>query len=312
MKREGPPYDESSTEPEIEDFVSRSFYPLLKKIHPELRRQHLIRIDKDDYTDEEATEYILDLLERRSEVLTETVISDSDILEKMRGQRDTILKQIETSVFTDKENLLGFGMTARVKKFLIEDLTTHEVVPVAVKYLLTPTSMTLSASAEHDMLLEVERIQEIEKLEVDAHLRFIKVPHPYFHHQNSDIQCYGMELIDGFDLSKDLVTMPEGKDKEALVKELAAVDFAEVEVEIETFFARMHEYCIHGDIKPANLMVGKSGQFYVIDFGQSRLISDIPDNAQDQLYTLREDEVKYTTDSIRKIISDAKTLVAEY
>lgn len=311
------PRDAGYIPPEIEDFSNQPYHTLLKVLErsaPEHVQQHLIHIENNAYNQDQATAYLQEVLATRAEALTETVISDSGLERRLQDPelKAFVIKQIETDIRTNPEHFVGSGMTAHVMQFYIEDTETGDRLPLAVKYLDTPTKMTLSASAEHDMLVEVERIQKIESLEASADLKFIKVPHPYFHHQNSEMQCYGMELIDGFDLSKDLITMPDGQDKENLVRSLAAIDFVKIEKEIETFFARMHDYCIHGDIKPANLMVGKSGQFYVIDFGQSRLISDISDKAQDQLYTLREDEVKYTKDSIRKIISDAKELVAEY
>ena len=64
--------------------------------------------------------------------------------------------------------------------------------------------MTLSASAEHDMLHEMERIQIIEEMERNMSFKYFRVPHPYFHHQTEHIQCYGMELIDGANLQEIL------------------------------------------------------------------------------------------------------------
>ena len=295
----------------VDDHVDTSYFNLLKRLPETLAVRHVAHIEKNDLAEDESREYLEGILEKRGEALTETVISDVDFLEKIQYQKESILEQIETEVFTDRENFLGSGMTAQVKYFEISDERTAEKIPVAVKYLLTPTKMTLSASAEHDMLVEVGRIQTIEILEEEAHLKFIKVPHPYFHHQNNKIQCYGMELIDGFDLSHELEKMIDGQDKTHLIEKLSSLSISEVENEIEIFFNKMHEYCIHGDMKPANMMVNKQGMFYIIDFGQSRLVSDIPDKAQDQLYTLREDEIHIAKLGIRKIISDAKKLVAQ-
>ena len=297
--------------PDIEDFAGTPFYRLLFKIPESLVTQHLIFIERSGFSDQEAVEYLEGIIEGRAEALTETVISDAGLLERIRDQKESILKHLETDVFTDTENFLGSGMTAKVKFFEISDLSTGEMLPLAIKYLLTPTKMTLSASAEHDMLIEVERIQKVEAIEEQAHLNYIKVPHPYFHHQNSKIQCYGMELVDGFDLSKELYNMKSGEEKNQLINILSALDTEVLEEEIETFFNCMHEYCIHGDMKPANIMVSKGGKFYIIDFGQSRLISDIPEKARDQLYTLREDEIRIAKTSIRKLISDAQAIVAD-
>jgi serine/threonine protein kinase len=290
--------------PEIEDFSNRVFFPLLKRIPSEHMSKHLIYIEDNALSDEEATEYINDIIELRTEALTETFISDESLLERIKNQQASIFKHLETDVFSNQENYLGSGMTAKVKYFEIQDLSTKEILPIAVKYLVTPTKMTLSASAEHDMLVEVERIQTIENLEADAGLRHIKVPHPYFHHRNSEIQCYAMELIDGFDLSKEIKNMPSGEEKKILIETLATTNLEDVEKEIETFFTRMHEYCLH-------MMVGRDGTFYVIDFGQSRLVTDIPDNAREQLYTLQEDEIAIAKAAVRTILSEAKGLVAD-
>lgn len=299
-----------STESVPEDYKETSFYRLLLGIPEELVTQHIAYIEQNDLNDNEAGEYLSLVIEKRHEALTETHISDVTLLEKIKDQLDDVLLQIETSVFNDTENFLGSGMTAKVKYFEVSDPKSEAVLPMAVKYLLTPTKMTLSASAEHDMLAEVERIQKIEALEEDAHLKHITVPHPYFHHKNEKMQCYGMQLIDGFDLSKELENMASGDVKVDLIQKLASIDVMEVEEEIKTFFNTMHTYCLHGDMKPANMMVDREGKFYVIDFGQSRLASDIPDKAQDQFYTLREDEIKTATLAVRKIISDARTLLA--
>lgn len=306
-----PDFESTYYPPDIEDYTDETFYPLLKRIPKELVSKHLEVIERNGYSNEEASEYLSEVIDRRKEVLTETVVSDTSLLEKIRDQKEAIFKYIETELFNDPESLIGAGMTARIKQFMIEDEKTSESIPLAVKYLVTPTAMTLSVSAEHDMLLEVERIQAVEELEADAHLTMIKVPHPYFHHQNSEIQCYGMQLVDGFDLSKDLAGMVPGEAKDALVEKLAALDETVLENEIRTFYRKMHEYCLHGDMKPANLMVDSNGVFYIIDFGQSRLISDIPDKAREQLYVLQDDEIKMTIDTTRRIVREAKAIVAE-
>jgi serine/threonine protein kinase len=295
----------------VDDHADTDYFILLKRLPEALAVRHVAHIEMRGLNEVESTEYLEEILEKRSEALTETVISDENFLDKIRYQKESILEQIETDVFTNTENFLGSGMTAQVKFFEISDEHTNEKLPVAVKYLLTPTKMTLSASNEHDMLVEVGRIQTIESLEEGAHLSFVKVPHPYFHHQNRKIQCYGMELVDGFDLSHELKDMKNSADKTILIEKLSSLDTSKVEEEMDIFFTRMHEYCIHGDMKPANMMVNKDGMFYIIDFGQSRLVSDIPDKAQDQLYTLREDEIRIAKSCVRKIISDAKKLVAQ-
>jgi RIO-like serine/threonine protein kinase len=52
-------------------------------------------------------------------------------------------------------------------------------------------------------------------------------------------------------------------------------------------------------MKPANMMIDKDGTFYVIDFGQSVLLSEIPKGSEDQFATLQEDEIKIAKRAVR-------------
>ncbi len=50
-------------------------------------------------------------------------------------------------------------------------------------------------------------------------------------------------------------------------------------------------------------MVNRSGQFYVIDFGQSFLVNDVNDTARDALEVLKEDDVKNAENAIRHFLN---------
>jgi RIO-like serine/threonine protein kinase len=52
----------------------------------------------------------------------------------------------------------------------------------------------------------------------------------------------------------------------------------------------MHTVCVHGDMKAGNIMVTRDGRFYVIDFGQSMVETDINDKARDQFEVLKDDD----------------------
>jgi serine/threonine protein kinase len=141
---------------------------------------------------------------------------------------------------------------------------------------------------------EVDRLLQIENLirPVADRLEHIRVPHPYFHHKKT-VQCYGMEYVDGytlFDIIED--TNMSEEEKAQLKNTFGEIDIDKLFSEIELFFERIHEYCHHGDIKPKNIMLSKTGKIYFIDFGQAYLTSHIPDKARDQQDTLAASEIE--------------------
>lgn len=294
---------------DLEDYTDTPFYNLLRRMPKELAERHLTHIISNGLSDEIATAYLEQILAGRREATTVTEISDSHAQELFEAQGADFFRQIETSVFTDSDNYLGAGMTARVKRFDV----THkdDTLPMAIKYLVTPTAKTLSASAEHDMIKEVERIKEIEEIERGADFKHLAVPHPYFHHKTTQIQCYGMQLIDGPDLENGVHLMTEGGLDQTTLETWAHLDLNELYEEIDGFFSRMHTYCLHGDMKPKNLMIDSTGKLYVIDFGQSVLTIDIDDKARDQFDNLKEMEIAATKEIIKDFIKKARKKLTE-
>lgn len=272
----------------VEDYADASFYELLIKLPPELRHHHLSFIVNSKMTDEAATLYLGKTLEQRQEATTVSVISDESIrgIFKLRGAK--IFTDIETSIFNSPD--IGIGSTARIKRLDID--TDTSTISMAVKYVVTPNQHTLSASAEHDVLKEVERMKAVEEIENSAHVSTIRVPHTFLHHMTPGIQCYAMELINGFSLKRVLEDdMPEGA-LENLKQHFLKRTKEEVSEELEKFFSVMHQYCLHNDIKPANMMVNNGGIFYIIDFGQSVLVNEIPEAGRNQLDDLKEEELR--------------------
>lgn len=275
----------------VEDYAdNEELFTLLQRLPAELRAMHLMRISGLD--DAEATEYLRTIHEKRSAATREAVVSDAGIRDYFSEHAEEVWEALETDVFTDTDNLLGFGQTARIKRFVLNDTGRGQEVPLAIKYLVTPTEKTLSASGEHDLILEVERMFKIEQAEAEhAHeVPHVRVPHPYFHYQRSKIQCYGMELIDGINLAEGISGDYEENVRSELRATLAGIDRQALLHEVDIFFDTMHGVCLHGDIKPANLMVSREGKFYVIDFGQSVLANDIDDKAREAFDTLKDDE----------------------
>jgi len=279
----------------LDQHADTSYHSLLKKLPAELVIKHLSIIDSKGLSEPETYAYFIDLIEKRSNALTESLISDTFIKDLCPDAKNELFIPIETWVFQSPD--IGFGQTAKVKRFDLDHNGTK--LSLAVKFLLTPTEKTLSASAEHDMLHEVERIQTIENLEREAQLEHIKVPHPYLHHQTEKLQCYAMELIEGVTLQDVLNGYIDDNLHTTLTESLSKIPIEVLLTEIDIFFNKMHTYCLHGDIKPRNIMINKQGMLYVIDFGQSILLTDVSEDAMQQVQNLKEDEINNTKTIVR-------------
>ena len=301
-------YQFSKTAVEIADYKDAPYYKLLLKLPKELIVQHLQKIESEEYDDETATTYIENILAKRTEAVTKTFASTHE-LEELFHTSPEILKNIETTVFTDEDNFLGSGTTAKVKQLDVT-MPSGTKEKFAVKYVVFPNQKTLSAAAEYAVVHEAELLTTLEALEESEHIDkdIIRVPHPYFHHTTDKIQCYGMELIDGINLQQAL---EEGIDEELknslLNSPLANRPIEEIFTEVNKFFNAIHKYCIHGDIKPRNIMVSRTGTLYIIDFGQAVLNNNVSEKAQDQLMNLREDEIKLARQTIVYLLQKLKT-----
>lgn len=281
----------------LEEHEGTSYYPLLKKLPSPLVIRHISELKTGELSEEQIYTYFSNLIEQRIDALTESLISDSHLHELYPDAKNELFKPIETKVFESPD--IGYGQTAKVKRFDLE--RGGEKLSLAVKFLLTPTEKTLSASAEHDMLHEVERIQIIEKLEEGTETEHIKVPHPYLHHKSEKLQCYAMELVEGATL-QDVLDGYINVDLHTSLKEsLSHISEEVILREVEVFLKKMHEYCLHGDIKPRNIMINKDGTFYIIDFGQSILLTDISEDGMEQLQNLKEDEIKNSKTIVRML-----------
>ncbi len=255
--------------------------------------------------DDAAQVYLESILEKRDRAMREGHISDPILKEDFINQEEYLWKLLETKVFLDKNNTLGFGQTARVKRLSLDEEGFHSPLKsVAVKYLIHPTEKTLSASGEHDLIHEVERIEAIERSEdsLEVPVDILRVPHPYFHYQNGKIQCYGMEEIDGITLEKGISQSIDPGLKEELKEKFRVMNLETINAEVERFFSIMHETCLHGDIKAANLMVSREGRFYVIDFGQSVLARDISDKEIEAFENLKDEEKRNVKILIRAFL----------
>lgn len=286
----------SSTEYVHADYRETPYHHLLLKLPNELLQKHLGVIETQKMNNTDALEYLNEIVAKRKEATRETFVSDEKLETSLRDAtlREDVLHQLETTVSESPD--IGIGSTARIKRFDVDG------TPIAVKYLVSPTAKTLSASAEHDMLHEVERIRAVEKLESRAPVDHIRVPHPYFHHKDERIQCYGMELINGVTLATDIHEEVYDELRTELRTTLSKIPEETLYKEVDTFFQLMHEYCLHGDIKPANIMISNTGMLYIIDFGQSVLMHEVSEKEQEQVGNLKENEVIETKMAIRHFL----------
>jgi tRNA A-37 threonylcarbamoyl transferase component Bud32 len=294
---------------ELDDFKdSPELYRLLARIPNELRPKHIEHIE--NLSDEDAETYLKDILEKREAASRESEISEPLMRDYFNEHSEAVWKALETNVFSDADNLLGAGITARIKRFALKDIDENAPIDtLAIKYLVSPTEKTLSVTGEHDLIREVERIQKIEAAEKqDAEsTKHIRVPHPYFYYRNGKIQCYGMEEIDGVNLEQGTSDCyHDSKVKDDIRSALAGLDREALMIEVDRFFDAMHTVCLHGDIKPANMMVSRTGQFYVIDFGQSVLANDIDEKSQDAFENLKDDEKKSAKLAVRYFLDSLK------
>lgn len=295
------PPREADPDVNITDYEDAPFYKLLRSIPHSLALRHATYIEREGLNDEEATKYLEGIAADRADAMRETVVSDPRIEKIFDSQREQILADLEGDTFSNPDCHIGAGTTARIKGYNLEDFDFN--LEVAVKYVTSPNEKTRSASSEHDVIGEVERIRRVEELEEEAGVKSIKVPHPYFHHKSEKVQCYGMERVDGENLHQINNGEISQEMFETFQKALEGVDEQELESEIEKFFEVMHSYTLHGDIKPRNLMLSKDGYFYVIDFGQAVLASEVPGAADEQFENLKRDEIHQTKVMIRHCLN---------
>jgi serine/threonine protein kinase len=281
----------------LEDFKDTpEIYNLLSKLPLEIQPRHIAHMES--LGDEMAVEYLKNVIEKRESAITEIYINEPSIKDYFLAHKLEIGKALETDIFSSPENLIGAGSTARIKGYQIQEL------PLAIKYLVSPNAKTLTVSGEHDLISEVERIEQIEQVE-NLHGRsnpLIKVPHPYFYYRHGKTQCYGMEQIDGVNLwTEDNNHTTE--EREEFRNIFQNLNRDALMSEIDDFLDTMHEICIHGDLKPKNMMVSRKGVFYFIDFGQSVLASGIDEKSGPAFENIKEEEKRQAKMIVTKFLN---------
>ena len=123
----------------VDDYSESPFYALLKKLPSQLAANHVRYIESQGLSDAEAIEYLHDIVGARQEVLTTTVISDPAVETMLGNKVEETMRTLETTVYNSPDNYLGQGMTAKVKLFELNDTENESSLPIAVKYVITPT-----------------------------------------------------------------------------------------------------------------------------------------------------------------------------
>ncbi|MDR3571680.1 MAG: phosphotransferase [Candidatus Pacebacteria bacterium] len=254
--------------------------------------------------------YLVGILSQREEAIESYEIADAELKSVFERFPKGGLRATLSTLLESPEQSLGFGKTARVKSMHVEGRKD----PIAVKYLLTPTAKTLSVEGEYDLGREVEMITDIEEFESEIGAgEHIRVPHPLFYYKRGKLQCYGMSQVDGVTL--DLVARDEAQESTTLQRDVAQAireRYASQEnreqllKEIDLFLRAVHRECLHGDIKQQNIMVDRTGVFYLIDFGQAVKMDTMTEKTREQFENLQEEERGQLRECIVSVLSYAK------
>lgn len=262
--------------------------------------------DRPDAIREAKINYILGIVESREQAIETFESHDLEL----RSEPSHIWRDRLRSLLVAEGNNLGAGMTARIKSLRLENRPD----PIAVKYLLTPTAKTLSVDAEYELSREVEIITDVEIAEnrTRAHER-ISLPHPLFNYKRGPLQCYGMAQIDGLTLEQ--LTAKTGiseSQKDAIIsaiQERYETDDAIQALfeEVDEFMIAMHQVCLHGDIKLANVMIDTHAKLYLIDFGQAVRMQEMSEKTREQFENLQAHERDQMRECVKSLIHTSNT-----
>ncbi len=318
MERAFSSFPEPFTPDDIEAELEHSdpeLFSYFRRLPKELWKRHFLVLEKIAQDSKEAPEvleqqrkrYMEIILEAREKAIVECIASDTALQEawaKSPEVVDALGGQLRETL-TAEGNLLGAGQTARIKRMTVEGIDRS----IAVKYLLTPTSKTLSVDAEHDMLREVEIITEIEAAEGRIGVgERIRVPHPYFFYKRGALQCYGMHEVQGVNLetifnSRSMHIDLQDRVLDGLRKRYGTPEAQEaLWKELDSFVTAMHEVCLHGDVKDRNIMVDVDGVFHLIDFGQSIAMRTESEKTRSQFEDLKDQERSAMHSRIRALL----------
>ncbi len=192
-------------------------------------------------------------LEQRKQALYTNIEIAPDTPTEIVTEITSLQEKIQNA-YGDPESFLGEGRTAKVH--------IHPESPsICVKYIKDVASYT---KTDIPLFKEYQRLRELQNFSYMG----IRTPTPYFENTNGE-HLYGMERIMG----NTLVQIMEKPEKNVELVNLArTLDRETVLNNLISYVKEMHDKfkITHGDLEVINIMLGKDGNFYVIDFGRSK------------------------------------------
>ena len=174
---------------------------------------------------------------------------------------DIVAEILETEAyiqktFGDPHHFLGNGRVAEVYE-----------IPNAPHLCVKYVKDQVAYNDDNHLRTEFTYLEDLNDFVVNG----IRAPKPYFVRIHpSEGHSYGMERINGKSLSQILERPAENVE---LIKKLKEMDTSSVRANFEAYIRTMHEKfgLTHGDLFMRNLMVDQEGNFFVIDFGKSKI-----------------------------------------
>jgi tRNA A-37 threonylcarbamoyl transferase component Bud32 len=213
------------------------------------RYEDLLEVTPEFFTD------FKDFIDKRHDAL-------AGVMEIEPGLNDEIIAEVLATeeyiqkTFGDPHHFLGNGRVAEVYE-----------IPNAPHMCVKYVKDQVAYNDDNHMRTEYGYLEDLSSFVVNG----IRAPKPYFVRIHpSEGHSYGMERINGKSLSQILERPAEN---EELIKMLKEMDKSKVRANFESYIKTMHEQfgLTHGDLFMRNLMVDNEGNFFVIDFGKSKI-----------------------------------------
>jgi tRNA A-37 threonylcarbamoyl transferase component Bud32 len=237
------------------EVLERDFFSKLKNLPADLAavwesRYNELEVVVNDFFDEFER-----FLQLRSGALANVLEIEPGLNEQIVAEIMEVNKVIRQT-FGDPHYFLGNGRVAEVYEL---PLAPH----LCVKYVKDDAAYSEGNSIRTEFNF-LEQISGFSKSGIRAPLPYFVRIHP------SEGHSYGMEKINGKSLSQILERPAEN---EALIEVIKDQDPAQIKASLLDYIKALHqEFKItHGDLFLRNIMVDDSGQYYVIDYGKSKL-----------------------------------------
>jgi tRNA A-37 threonylcarbamoyl transferase component Bud32 len=265
------------------DEKERDFYQKLALLPKELAQVWLFNYEDLD-SDAGAFFNEFDVFfKKRQEALSGTLEINTDVDEEIRNEILSVHAAIK-STFGDSNYFLGNGRTAEVY--------TLPIAPhLCVKYIKDQDAY----NENNHMRVEYDFLDTLHAF----HTENVRTPHPYFIRIHpSEGHSYGMEKINGENLSRILEFQSKNVDLIAMLKE---VDRTQVERDLIAYIKLLHDtfQITHNDLFQRNVMVDNTGKFYIIDFGKAKYQEIGEDHEQ-----FRKSDIAVLVSEVRKFFQE--------